>query len=459
MSSDNTIYEVLDVQYFIDQQRFSPYQWLILALCFMIVAADGFDTAAAGFVAPVLAKEWGLTWVQLGPVLGAALIGSVVGALVAGPLADQIGRKRVLVGSVVTFGALSLASVQASSIEALTLFRLGCGIGLGAAMPNATTLISEYVPAKHRGLLVNVMFCGFTIGASAGGFAAAMLIPEFGWRSVFFAGGVVPLLLAIVLLACLPESVRFMVTKSWPAASINKVLGRIAGTPLEASRFKLHEGTDMENHTPVLLILSKRYRTGTLLLWLTYFMGLLVYFLLTSWLPTLLKDSGTTLKQASLITALFPLGGGMGSVVCGYAMDRVNTHRVVAAAYVLTGGLLWGIGQLTGEVVLIGVLIFVAGTCLNGAQVSMPVIAADFYPTNGRASGIAWMLGIGRIGGIVGSMAGANLLQAGLGLGAIVSMLAIPSFIAAFALLMKDSVGYKHSHAPVMSEQLTPGSE
>lgn len=104
-------------------------------------------------------------------------------------------------------------------------------------------------------------------------------------------------------------------------------------------------------------------------------------------------------------------------------------------------------------------LIFVAGTCLNGAQVSMPVIAADFYPTNGRASGIAWRLGIGRIGGIVGSMAGANLLQAGLGLGAIVSMLAIPSFIAAFALLMKDSVGYKHSHAPVMSEQLTPGSE
>jgi len=209
MSSDNTSFEVLDVQDFIDQQRFSPYQWLILALCFLIVAADGFDTAAAGFVAPALAKDWGLTWVQLGPVLSAALIGSVVGALVAGPLADQIGRKRVLVGSVFTFGALSLASVQASSIDALTLFRLGCGIGLGAAMPNATTMISEYVPTKHRGLLVNVMFCGFTIGASAGGFAAALLIPEFGWRSVFIAGGVAPLLLAVVLhaLTCIRLSV------------------------------------------------------------------------------------------------------------------------------------------------------------------------------------------------------------------------------------------------------------
>jgi len=392
-------------------------------------------------------------------VLSAALIGSVVGALVAGPLADKIGRKRVLVASVVTFGALSLASVQADSIEALTLFRLGCGIGLGAAMPNATTMISEYVPAKHRGLLVNVMFCGFTIGASAGGFAAALLIPAFGWRVVFFAGGVVPLLLAVVLLACLPESVRFMVAKSWPAASINKVLSRISGTPMEASRFKLHEETGVEKHIPVLLIMSKRYRTGTLLLWLTYFMGLLVYFLLTSWLPTLLKDSGMTLKQASLITALFPLGGGIGSIVCGYAMDRVSAHRVVAATYLLTGGLLWGIGQLTGEVLFIGLLIFVAGTCLNGAQVSVPVIAADFYPTHGRASGIAWMLGTGSIGGIVGSMAGANLLQAGLGLGAIVSMLAIPSFIAAFALLVKGSVAHKQSHASVISKRLTSGSE
>ncbi|AQH03138.1 4-hydroxybenzoate transporter [Burkholderia sp. KK1] len=459
MSPNPSPSEILDVQDFIDKQKFSRYQWLILALCFLIVAADGFDTAAAGFVAPALAKEWGLNWVQLGPVLSAALVGSVVGALVAGPLADRIGRKRVLVGSVVIFGALSLASLQASSIEALTLFRLGCGIGLGAAMPNATTMISEYVPAKHRGLLVNVMFCGFTIGASAGGFAAALLIPEFGWKSVFFAGGVVPLLLAVLLLVYLPESVRFMVAKSWPAARINEVLSRISGAPLSASRFKLHEGAEATKHTPVALILSKRYRMGTLLLWLTYFMGLLVYFLLTSWLPTLLKDSGMTLKQASLITALFPLGGGIGSIVCGYAMDRVNAHRVVAVAYALTGCFLWSIGQLSGEMLSIGVLIFIAGTCLSGAQVSMPVLAAAFYPTNGRASGIAWMLGTGRIGGIVGSMAGANLLQAGLGVGAIIGMLAVPSFIAACALLLKDCVSRKQTRAVAMRSELTAESE
>ncbi|MEM5454631.1 MFS transporter [Paraburkholderia phytofirmans] len=459
MSSANSSSEVVDVQAFIDQQRFSPYQWLILGLCFLIVAADGFDTAAGGFVAPALAREWGLTRLELGPILSAALIGSVVGALIAGPLADRIGRKRVLVGAVLSFGTFSLACTQAHSTEVLTMLRLCSGIGLGAAMPNATTMISEYVPAKHRGLLVNVMFCGFTIGASAGGFAAAVLIPAFGWRSVFFASGAVPLLLAVALLIYLPESVRFMVAKSWPAARVNAVLGRISGTTLTGQRFTLHEQSGATRQTSVALILSKNFRAGTLLLWLTYFMGLLVYFLLTSWLPTLLKDSGMTLKHASLITALFPLGGGLGSIACGYFMDRANAHRVVAFTYILTGVFLWSIGQLTGGVFFVGVLIFIAGTCLNGAQVSMPVIAAAFYPTNGRASGVAWMLGIGRIGGIVGSMAGASFLQAGFGIGSILSMLAIPSFIAAAALLLKDCLARRQVRTDVILQQLTPDSD
>ncbi|MFM0336176.1 MFS transporter [Paraburkholderia fungorum] len=459
MQSSTSLSEVLDVRDFIDRQKFSPYQWLILALCFLIVAADGFDTAAAGFVAPALAKEWGLTRLELGPVLSAALIGSVIGALIAGPLADRIGRKRVLVGAVFAFGALSLACMQAHSIEVLATLRLFSGIGLGAAMPNATTMISEYVPAKHRGLLVNVMFCGFTVGASAGGFAAALLIPEAGWRSVFFVGGVTPLVLAAALLVFLPESVRFMVAKSWPATRINSVLSRIAGTTVAGQRFTLHEQSGGEKSTSVALILSKHFRAGTLLLWLTYFMGLLVYFLLTNWLPTLLKDSGMTLKQASLITALFPLGGGLGSVACGYLMDRVNAHRVVAATYVLTGVFLWSIGQLSSGVFYIGMLIFIAGICLNGAQVSMPAIAAAFYPTNGRASGVAWMLGTGRIGGIVGSMAGATLPLAGRGLGSILGMLAIPAFIAAAALLLKDYIAQRQISSDVVMQRLTPDSE
>jgi AAHS family 4-hydroxybenzoate transporter-like MFS transporter len=436
--------ETLDVQHFIDHLKVSPFQWRILVLCFLIVAADGFDTATAGFVAPALAKEWALSRLALGPLLSAALVGSVVGALIAGPLADRIGRKRVLVGAVFVFGTLSLACTQVKSIEMIVVLRLLGGIGLGAAMPNATTMVAEYMPRKNRGLLTNIMFCGFTLGASAGGFAAADLIPSFGWRSVFAISGGMPFILTFVLLAWLPESVRFMVAKGWQTDKINVVLGHIARKTLHEQKFTLHEQSTGKSNSPVALILSKNFRTGTVLLWTAYFMGLLVYFLMTSWFPTLMKDSGMSFRQASLITALFPLGGGLGSIACGLLMDRLNAHRVVAVTYILTGILVWCIGQTIGNVLFIGILTFVAGICMTGAQISMPVIAATFYPTNGRASGVAWMLGIGRIGGIVGAMTGASLLQAGVGVGSILSMLAIPTFLAAVALTLKDRLS---SHA------------
>jgi len=442
---------VLNVQQFIDERPFSPYQWLILLLCFLIVATDGFDTAAIGFVAPALIKDWGIARIALGPVLSAALIGLAAGALISGPLADRLGRKRVLVGSVLLYGLLSIASSAANSITALTILRFATGIGLGAAMPNATTLLSEYVPAKRKALLVNIMFCGFTLGASAGGFVAAALIPAHGWRSVFVTGGVMPIALAFALVA-LPESIRFMVARAWPAEHIRRVLTRIAqGSPVDAGQFVLGEDRTDASAAPLAVILSPRYRFGTYMLWLTYFMGLLVYYLLTSWMPTLVKDAGFTLQQAALVTALFPLGGGLGAITCGWLMDRFNAHRVVAVTYVLTGIFVWAMGSQAGTVVPLAVMTFVAGVCMNGAQTSMPILAASYYPTHGRASGVAWMLGIGRLGGIIGAAAGGPLLQAGYGIVSILEMLAVPAIIAAIALLLKD----RRAAAPVKERAAT----
>lgn len=428
----------VDVQRFIDERPFSPYQWLILLLCFLIVATDGFDTAAIGFVAPALTKDWGIEKLALGPVLSAALVGLAIGALGSGPLADRFGRKRVLVTSVLLFGLLSAACAFADSIGTLTFLRFVTGVGLGAAMPNATTLLSEYVPARRRALLVNVMFCGFTLGASAGGFVAAAMIPVHGWRSVFLAGGLLPVVLAFALFA-LPESIRFMVVHRWPSDQIRTILSRIArGSRIEATHFSLPEDHSAEKRAPLAVILSPRYRFGTAMFWLTYFMGLLVYYLLTSWMPTLVKEAGFSLRDASMITALFPLGGGIGAITCGWLMDRFNAHRVVAVAYLLTAAFVWAMGRYIGAAGSLAVLTFIAGICMNGAQTSMPVLAASYYPTHGRASGVAWMLGVGRFGGIIGALSGGTLLQLGLGMQSILELLAIPAVIAALALLVKD---------------------
>lgn len=430
----------LDVQKFIDEHPFSRYQWLILFICFLIVAADGFDTAAIGFVAPAVAREWTISTVALGPVMSAALVGLAIGALLAGPCADRIGRRKVLMGSVLFFGVWTAACVFASDIGQLTVLRFLTGIGLGAALPNSTTLLSEYVPAKRRALLLNIMFCGFTFGASAGGLVSAALIPDFGWRAIFVVGGIVPIVLALGLLA-LPESICFMVVRNWPAETIRRVLRRIADKPaIMASRFVVSEHVEGTRRAPVALILSAQYRPGTLLLWLAYFMGLLVYYTLTSWMPTLVRDAGFTLRQAALVTALFPAGGVLGALGCGWLMDRFNPCRVVALAFLLLGVAVWAMGQRIDSGLSLAFLTFIAGVCMTGAQMSMLALAALFYPTHGRASGVAWMLGIGRLGGILGAVGGGTLLAAGYNMVAILTMMSMPAFIAAATLFVMASV-------------------
>ncbi|SEK06655.1 MFS transporter [Paraburkholderia diazotrophica] len=425
----------VDVQHFIDSQRFSPFQWTILVLCFLVVAADGFDTAAVGFIAPSLVQDWGISRAALGPVMSAALAGLGIGALGAGPMADRVGRKTVLVLSVFFFGLWSFAAAHASSIESLTVLRFMTGLGLGAAMPNAVTLMSEYAPARIRAVAVNAMFCGFSCGLVIGGVASAWLIPHFGWQSVLVAGGVGPIGLTLMLMLLLPESAQFMVTGKRGDARIARVLSRIArDARLTEARFITAEAASENRSSALRVVLSSRLRFGTLMLWLAYFMGLLIYYLLTNWLPTLFKDTGFSGESAALMTSLFPLGGVLGNLSVGWLMDRFKANRVIACTYVVSAVLVMLVGQGVGHRLWLGTLIFLTGTMVTSAVTSMSALAASFYPTQGRATGVAWMLGVGRIGGVAGALVGAALMELGWQFGSVFSLLAVPALISAFGV-------------------------
>ena len=433
-----------DIQAFINRNSFSKYQWMILVLCFITVALDGFDTAIIGFIASDLVQEWGVQKSDLGPVMSAALVGLAVGALTAGPMADRIGRKKVLVLSILVFGGFSLITAFATSLTQLTVLRFLTGLGLGAAMPNAATLMSEYAPERRRALLVNLMFVGFPIGSSLGGFISAWMIPHYGWQSVLVLGGVMPLALAVALIFMLPESARYLAVKNRSQQQIANILCRIAALP-ENTRFVLQEAGQVKEQSALGVIFSPRYLVGTIMLCLTYFMGLLIFYLLTSWLPLLIRETGATLSQASVITALFPLGGGIGVLVLGALMDKINPNKVVAVGYLLTGVFVCLVGFSTSNLVLMGVMVVIAGTIMHGAQSSMPALAAGFYPTQGRATGVAWMLGLGRFGGILGAFSGAFLMQAELSFKTIFALLAIPAVLSAIALMVKYIAG-KNQH-------------
>jgi MFS transporter, AAHS family, 4-hydroxybenzoate transporter len=428
----------LDIQDFLNQSRFSPYQWMIFGLCFCVVLLDGFDTAAIGYIAPSLLKEWGIARPALGPVLSAALFGLAAGALSAGPLADRFGRRLVLTGSTLIFAVSSLSSAFAGTLDHLTVLRFVTGIGLGAAMPNAVTLISEYCPDNRRAMLTNAMFAGFPLGAALGGFLAAWMIPHWGWRSVLGLGGVAPLLLVAVMAAKLPESLRYMVARSHPAEAIRKALSHISQTAAQATAFVLAEAAPKAaGKGGVATVLSRSYLVGSVMMWLAYFMGLVIFYGLINWMPLLLKDAGVAPQSATLISALFPLGG-VGAIFLGWLMDRGNGNLVVAAGYALTALFIFAIGQAVGNMAALVVLVLVAGTLMNTAQSSMPALAAGFYPTSGRATGVAWMLGMGRFGGIAGSTLVAELSRRQMSFGEMFAVMAVPGAIAALGLLIKQ---------------------
>ncbi|GAA7761483.1 MULTISPECIES: MFS transporter [Cupriavidus] len=425
----------LDIRAHINERKMSGYQWLLLVLCFLIVATDGMDVAIMGFLAPDITREWGISKAAFGVVMSAAPIGLAIGALVVGPLSDRFGRKKLLVGSIALFGVFNLLSAFADGTATLSLLRFLTGLGLGAAMPSTTTLLSEYVPERSRSMLLATMFTGFNLGSALVGFGAAALLPHHGWRAVLIAGGAIPLICLPFYIMLIPESARFMVVRNISPARIARTLRRVIGSVVADDTVFTISEPPVSGKQPVRTLLSSGYRGMTLALWITYFMGLLVIYLLSGWLPTLIKDAGLPIERAANLTALFQLGGTVGALVVGYCMDRFAPHRVIGVSYVLGAMfiLMLASGSVTSSMFALYVLL--AGFCMSGAQTGLNAFAPQCYPTPVRATGVSWMLGIGRFGSITGSMAGGVLLSMGWSFSAVIAILAVPATMAAISIV------------------------
>jgi MFS transporter, AAHS family, 4-hydroxybenzoate transporter len=449
----------VNVSELINRHGLTTFQIVIVVLCFLIVAIDGFDTASIGFLAPAIGAEWGLTPPQMAPLFGAGLFGLTSGAFLFGPLADKFGRKTILLFCVTFFGVASIVATYSTSLLMLVVLRLLTGVGLGGAMPNSITLTSEYCPERHRLLLVTTMFCGFTVGSALGGLASAHMVGAYGWRSVLLLGGILPLVLVPLLTWALPESARYLVLQHKDTARIVAILKRISPKEnFEGTRFqpshKKAEGFPI-NHLfkPDLIV-------GTTLLWLAFFSSLLVIYLLSSWLPTLIKSTGVSLATASVVTAMFQVGGTLGAIALGWLMDRCNPQYVLAICYATAAIFIAAIGGVTASPLLVGTAVFFAGFFVSGSQVGANALAASFYPTDCRASGVSWANAIGRTGSILGSMSGGMLLAVNLSMSTVFLIVGLPALIggASMFILGRHRATQTAYFAVASSRQLPLGS-
>lgn len=424
----------IDVARFIDERPVSTYQWSVFLAAMAIATLDGYDLQSMALAVPSIAHEWGVEPKSFGPVFTATPIGMVFGSLLLGPIADRWGRKTPTIIATALIGLFSLLTPFAPSIEVMAVFRFLMGLGTGGILPNLIALVSEYAPQRTRASLTTFTFSAIPFGSMLGGLLASWLIPHHGWHSVFYIGGIIPLAIAAWGILRLPESIRFLAARGDRHAQIAGILGKInGGMALDPNaRFTVPE------HSNAKVSLSRLFgpgRTGpTVLITLVLAFNTFMLYFLLSWLPAVMNLAGLSQRASLLATVLPNLGGVIGAITLGRFIDRFNGFRVMAVGGVIAGTavLMVGFGY-TQSVVLIPALFF-AGTCIMGGQPAIYVLVASLYPTTIRATGAGFALGAGRVGSIIGPMAGAWVLAMNWSVPEIFMMAAAPGFAVALCL-------------------------
>jgi AAHS family 4-hydroxybenzoate transporter-like MFS transporter len=403
-----------DIGQILDHGPWTTMQKMVVLAAALSIVIDGFDGQLIGFAVPVLIREWGVTRGDFAPALAAGLVGMGVGSAGAGFLADRFGRRSAIVRSVLLFGFATGSIGLSPNVLTIGALRFVAGLGIGGALPSSTTMAAEFTPARRRTLAVTATIVCVPLGGMLAGVFARFVLPAFGWRALFFLGGLLAVALGVILALVLPESPRFLVRRPrrWP--ELTKLLGRMSRPTAAGTVFTDVVEQSIERRQGASALFAAGQAGDTIALWCAFFLSLLAVYSAFSWLPTMLVAAGLSVTVAGSALTAYNLGGVIGALGCALAITRFGSRwplLLCCAGAAISAFFLETVDIARNTNLLVSGFA-VHGLFVNAAQSSMFAVCAYMYPTAVRATGTAAALAVGRLGAILGVFAGAAVITA-----------------------------------------------
>ncbi len=440
-----TLHASFDVTKAIDDGNFSTIQKFAYLFAALAIVLDGFDGQMIGYAIPMIMKEWGVTRAAFSIAVASGLMGMAIGSLSAGVIADKVGRKPVLIASIFLFGACTIMIGFAPDVTTISVIRFFAGLGIGAALPAATTLTAEFIPFRHRTMAVTTAIVCYPLGGMLAGLVAGQILPVQGWRALFFIGGAMPIAYALLLLLMLRESPKYLARQSSRWEELRALMTRMAHQVAQVKEF-----TDGSVSNAKRGSISDLFRHGraadTTWLWISFFMTQLSIYTAFSWLPTMLTTEGLSPALAGMGLTAYNFGGVIGAVLCALAINRFGSRWPMIFWAAMSAATAFSLKIVsvtaTPDIFLWGLGLH--GLFVTALQCALFALCAHMYPTLIRTTGTASAMAFGRMGAFVSSFAGAAMITAG-GASAYLNLLGGSMIVAVLGLVMvRGHIGPKH---------------
>lgn len=392
---------VIDVTDVMGKAELSSLPVLVAAICGLLAVCDGLDNQALAFTAPVIAGQWGLKMPAFVPVFTIGLIGLMAGSFAGGWLGDRFGRKTTILAAALCFGATTLVTPWCTTLQQLMIVRFVGGLGIGALPSALAALIAESAPERSRATLTLWALVGIPVGGFVGGFAASWIIPHYGWPSVFYAAGLLSLMVLLLAALLVPESTHYLALRRIRPEQLADTLNRIdPNGGYRASDEFILPAAERQATSLAGLFTDGRGRM-TSLFWVAEIIELMIFYVLVNWTPTLFREAGLPIETAVLGTAALNMGAILATIALGPVCRRFGEQRVTAATFVVTSAALLVMVVGAGHLASLMIGVFFAGAGCIGGQAAVVMLMAKRYPTGIRSIGVGWALTVGRIGSIV----------------------------------------------------------